>query len=347
MKRILAIIVFILLGSASAHAECVVPPTNPSPDGINFLLGMDPSDGILDAWCRIQSLQGEYKVTVNFLEAKAKRSFDISFDGTPSKDRMEFATLIQSMLPTYDAPALDENGMNFGDVLQTSVQPRAAKSPESKLFSTTTLGVPPVYDFADDIILWAPVTIDVYPITIADVNFTLRVSFRPSFGRYLMAKSGTAEELILKGWRDKVLRHATPFQDTCPDNIPNCKDLEPVVDIHTAWVLNAVTLHAEGSGLSAATMQLFSQLAADNPKKSSNPLSNFSPTEGSASFDIRGEYRSITAKAFGDTNRIAGTQEIEVQWLETQNSKKTYSWMLEDYAKRTREAMVLQNPSQN
>lgn len=344
--RILATLAFLILGTAAAQAECVPPPTPAAADGIYFPLGIDPTDGILDVWCKLQSLQGDYGLTINFIDHAASRKFPVTFDGTRSLERIELATMIQSLLPVQDMPAVDENGMDFGSVLEMSVQPLAPRSPSSDNVRSTPMGVPEIYDFADDVVLWAPITLDLYPVKIAGIDFRVRTSFRPSFGRYLMAKTGAAEELVLRGWHRNVLRGASPNRDTCPPHIPACKDLGDVIDLNTAWTLNAVTFEARGSGLSNAALQLFSQIAAENPDLVRNPLRNFSPTIGDASFDTNGESRQIIAKAEGDPNKVAGTQRIWVQWKEVDNSKSTYGWVLEDYARRTREAMILNNPSQ-
>lgn len=346
--RFLLSVAILLLGAQAAMATCELPPAQPSPDGINYIMGIEPSDGILDVWCRFQALRGDYKITVLFpgrdgAEIGAKKSLDVSFDGTFSQDRIEFATFIQSLLPMTDRSAMDEFGKDFGLVLEDAVQGLAVKTPGGE-----PLGIPPAYDFADELILWQPIAIRIEPLNMAGVDFTLSIRFEPNVGRYLMQVNGQAEDLILRGWHANVLRRAGPARDSCPPTIPQCADFGDVIDVRTAWVVNNVVLEAKGSGLSAAAMTVLGQIVADNSENvHGNPLRNFSPTKGQASFDITGTAREILLRADGDRTGATGTKAIRVMWHERFDSQFSYAYALADYGRRAREAMVMANPVQD
>lgn len=340
--RILAAALFLVLSTFGAQAACEVPPVEPSA-GIHYFLNIQPSDGILDVWCRLQTLQGQYKVNVYFERIKAHRSFEVAFDGTPSHDRIELASFIQSLLPTAGGQkAIDENGMNFSLALERVVQGAAAQTPDNQ-----DLGIPTQFDGSKSVAFWEKVALRIKPVTIGGIEFTLTVNFRPAVGRLMMALNGQAEDLVLRGWHEFVLREAGPGRENCPKNVPDCKDLGDVIDLHTAWVVESVLLEAYGSGLSATAMAILGQIEAENDEWiTSSNMKRFEPTTGEASIDASDKSREVRARADGDPKRTAGTQAIRILWNEVPKSRLTYTFALQDYARQIRESMVLQSATQ-
>lgn len=343
--RILATMIFILFGGAAAHAACDAPAPEPH-DGIQFFMGIQPSDDPLDVWCRLQSLTGSYKVDVwfNRKEVDAHRFFPVTFDGTPSHERGELAEFIQSVVPSGPVPFKDENGQNFQLVLNRSTQLQARMSPDGD-----PLGVPAQYDIARDMVLWEPMALRIEPVNIDGVSFRVTVSFRPSVGRALQAVSGTAEDLILKGWHEYVLRDAGPANERgCPDAIPDCTSLGDQIDLHTAWTVSSVLIEARGKNLSAAALSILSGIEVANKKwiTTGQSMAGFDPAWGQASFDADDGARRVRARADGDPDHSGGSQVIRILWDELPKAKTTYHAALDAYADQFRANLVFNAPTQ-
>lgn len=324
------------LGAAGAMAANCTPPAEPEGQGIRFLLGIQPSDGILDVWCRIQAVPGNYRVNVLFPAHKAHRSFEASFDGSRSRPKEELANFIRSLLPTKDGKMTDEQGMAFPAVLGTSVQAQAPEAPDGQ-----GIGVPKALPGSDVIALWEPVVLRVRPLKIADAEFTLLVTFRPSAARFLMGLTGSAERFQVQGYKSRVL--GPDGVSGCPKRIPSCDKLPEVVSLDTAWIVDSVKLEASGGGLSRAAATVLGQLVEDNRSYvGSNTMQRFSAPYGEGEVNADDGVREVLALATGDLQRAAGTQTIEVLWRERRNSKGTYATNLADWLKQVREQLVYQ-----
>jgi len=343
VRLLIAAIAFVL-ATGAASAACEAPAVH-DPAQIQYFLGIEPSDSILDVWCRLQALQGEYQMKIVFPAKGAERVFNVTFDGTPSQDKIEMATMIQSVLPTAPGPALDENGMDFGAVLEQVVQGRAPQTQTGIPF-----GIPEMFAGADDLLLWQPISLRLRPVKLAGVDFVLSVNLYPSIGRYIMAMNGSAEDLVLRGWHEHALRGRGPGRRSCPDYVPKCEHFGDVVDIHAAWVVENVVLSTEGTHLSSAALTILGQIEAQNARfiEGRSKLRNFNPTHGAAEVVIETPSRVVRAVAEGDDERAAGTQAISIMWRENAKSRYSYAKALYDYANDARKAMVMNalTPSQ-
>ncbi len=323
--------------SSPATAATCAPPAEPEVQGIRFLLGIQPSDGILDVWCRIQALSGDYRINVLFPGPKAHKSFDATFDGKRSRSREELASFIRGLLPTGPGPKADGAGMKWPEVLATNVQAMAPTAPDGQ-----GLGIPAVVPGASSIALWAPIVLRVKPLKLGDGEFTLIVSFKPSAARLLMAMTGSAERFQVQGWRNRVLTTGF-FMGSCPATIPSCKELPDVVPMETAWLVDSVRIEASGGGLSRTALTVLGNLAEENkPFLQNNSMPRFSPMYGEAEIIAEDGSREVQAVAVGDENRASGTQSIVVQWRERPNSKTTYAMTLANWMREARAALVLQ-----
>lgn len=343
MKLLLAGM-FFFAGTFAAAAACDAPATQ-SNDRIQFFLGIEPSDGPLDVWCRIQSLQGAFKVNVWFpaKEVNAHKSMDVVFDGTPSRDRMEFATFLQSILPTTAETIRGENGADFGIVLESAVQGLADRAKDGQ-----ELGFSSKYDMSREIALWEPMTLRVRPVMIAGIEFTLEVSFKPSVGRFIEALEGHADDLILRGYHERVLRNAGVVRTSCPPEVPDCLDLpKDVIDLHAPWVLQDVIIRADGKSLSAAAISVLGNIEAQyRDLMGFSIMQQFKPTVGDARFEVSTVNREILARADADPDGTSGSSNVRVMWRERPQTPTTYDSALRAYALSAREAMVLTSAEQ-
>lgn len=326
----------LLLGSIPAAAQCPIPPAQSA--GIQFFLGIEPSDSPLDVWCRLQALDGDYRVNVLFPTVEAHRTFETRFDRTPSRPKEELAVFIQSLLPIERGPSADEAGMKFSEVLKNSVQGISARTPNGDL-----LGLPSAYPNSSVMALWEPISLRVRPVTIAGAEFNLVVNFKPSVGRLLMSLEGHAEALILNGWRGNMM----DTSNTCPDTIPLCKELPEVVRLYTAWSVESVVLEAFAPSLSGPAIQIFNQIYTDNRSyvRSTN-LADFRADLGAIDLEAFDGARVLRAKAYADPNGVAGAQRIRIRWGEREGTENSYSTLLAKWALQARQALVLSYPSQ-
>lgn len=325
------------LTTSPVEAANCTPPAEPEAQGIRFLLGIQPSDGILDVWCRIQAVPGNFRVNVLFPGPGAHKSFDTSFDGARSRPREELAGFIRGLLPTSKGPSEDEAGMKWPEVLGSNVQAKAASAPDGQ-----ALGIPSAVPGSSSIALWAPVVLRVKPLRLGGSEFTLIVSFKPSAARFLMALTGSAERFKVKGLRSRVLTSGY-FGGGCPSTIPDCKGLPDIIEMDTAWLVDSVQIEATGGGLSRAALEVFSQLAEDNkPFLQYNTMPRFAAPYGEAEVTGEDGARELAAIATGDENRAAGTQSIRVRWRERPNTKTTYAATLADWMRQARASLVLQ-----
>ena len=326
--------------AAAQQAACALPPDS-GYQGIRFFLGIEPSDGILDVWCRIQTvMRGKGRLRIEFPGVGAGKTAELDFTGSPSMPRERLANYIQSLLPSSAKDAArDKDDQPFPAVLDSVVQASASKTPDGQL-----LGLPRPWGLSKSLALWQPVTLRVRPLYIGGKEFALSVTFKPSPGRFLMAMQGQAEQFLLKVPNERALRYKGLLDgDECSALIPLCKDLGGMLDVHTPWLVDQVQLVAEGGNLSGATQALFPSIAAANPTfVEYNSMRRFSVPFGEAEVNVRDAAREIEALAVGDDAKIGGTTRISVVWKERPNTKGTYATSLWEWTQKTRSALLLQ-----
>lgn len=342
MKRLARTFLFLAACAFAgpAAAQACKAPADSGYQGIRFFLGIEPSDGILDVWCRIQSLKGKTRVRIEFPAVGAGRTTEFEFTGSPTLPREALASYIQSLLPARaDAPARDPiDGMPFAAALDGIVQAAATRTPDGQM-----LGLPTAWPSSKALALWQPVILRARPLYIGGKEFALGVLFKPSPGRFLMSVQGQSEQFILKAPNSRTMRFKK-FLDNeeCSGLIPACKDLGETLDVHTAWVVDQVMLIAEGGNLSGATQVLFPQIASSNHNwVEYNSMRRFSVPHGEAEVEARDGARELQALAIGDDAKITGTSKITVIWKERPNVKGTYASNLYDWTQKTRSSLLL------
>jgi hypothetical protein len=343
MRRTLAAIAVsaaALLGASSAaRADCV--PSNRPSSTLQFILGIEPSDTPLDVWCRLQTRlpAGDYEMNIYFGGAKVGKTTKISFNGSPSRSKEDFAVYLQSLLPT-SLVDVDE-GNAFPQVLEHVVQAQAARAQDGSV-----IALPAPYARSAELVLWEPMSINVKEINLGGVMFKMYISFRPSAGQFFAGLEGKGESLVVKGWHDYVLRHVEPVSGECNEVIPACTGFGDNIPIRTAWILDSVTLVAEGKRLSEGAYMVLSGIEAQNKKSSRSSLRRFDPTVGAGAVSASMGARSIEATAFGAKDKTSGTSKITVVYKENPKDKTSYRYMMDDYAEKFRNALIRAYPDQ-
>lgn len=338
-----------LLGSP-VIAQQVPSPTCVEPaatnyGGIRYFLGIEPSDGILDVWCRLQRLPAaKRRVRIEFPVAGAGRTTEFEFTGSPTMPREVMANYIQSLLPaSAKAPARDKDNQPFSAVLDSIVQGSATKTPDGQI-----LAVPRAWPPSKALALWEPVTLRVRPIVMGGKEFALAVTFKPSPGRFMLSMQGRAEQFILRVLNESAMRYQGLTDDAdCTAKIPVCKGLSPVLDVHAPWLVDQVQLIAEGGDLSGATQAVFPALTAPLNKDfiEYDSMRRFNVRFGEAEINARDKYRELTALAIGDDAKQTGTTKITVVWKERPNTKDTYATRMYDWFHQETARLLLQHGS--
>ncbi len=334
---------------AGASAACQAPAAAQP----GYFASIQPSDGVLDVWCRLQSQldKGKYDVKLVMLadkrsfldkDLRAERTFKVAFDRNAPLPREELASMLQSLIPTDPyAKATDEQGQPFPAALERTVQGVSPATPDGQ-----PLGIPRRFSQSRTLALWVTLQIKVRPLKVMGKDFYLTVTFKPSVGRLLMATTGKAEQLVLRAATEKVVRKFAG----CPEHVPDCKLYDkPTVDIQTAWIVDKVGLASEGlGGLSGETKALAESLVAKRRNDVAlNTMNTFSIPDGSANVQIKDDLAEFELIAEGDPQRASGTRSLRMLWQERQGGEKTYGAGLAAWTKQVRDQMVLnQGPLQ-
>lgn len=349
-RPLLAAAAVLASASAPAWAGCDMPP----PDGnkLGFFATIQPSDSVLDVWCRLHTLlpAGNYRAKLIFSAPKrkmfdakyrAEREFNLKIDKAEADPRMQVARMIQSVIPTGKGSlAKSPDGQPFPLALEWVVQGTAPTTPEAP--ESQGLGLPPSFPGARSYAFWMPMALKISPVNLYGRNFHLQVVFRPHVTRLIQALEGKSERFILKAAADK----AFPFGDTagCPeDRAPDCKGAPDTIDMYTAWFVDSVTLTSADPGhLSETTDKLVKGFLAAGIRPMVNTMAqDFTFTEGRAKLEIQTDTREIQLNAIGDPDKASGTRAITIVERERPKLKGTYATWLDDTAQAERDRIVL------
>src|SRR5690606_2813762 len=168
--------------------------------------------------------------------------------------------IVQSLLPTGDGPARDEEGMEFPKVLSNVVQLAAERAPDG-----TRLGFSRSHPAARELALWEPVMLRVKPVALAGQEFTLIATLRPSLGLLALGLQGKATDVRLQGWRGRMQMGGF-FGSSCSEAIPLCQGTGEVVSFHAPWILTEVRLEAQGDNMTEAAAAIMNRLAGSSAR---------------------------------------------------------------------------------
>lgn len=290
-----------------AASSCLAPDNSRS-DRMDWFLGLHPSDDLLSAWCRLQAVPGAVRFNILFPVTGVHRSWDTTFDGDllPASRIVE---LVQSLLPTTDGPAKDENGMEFPKVLRNVVQLAGDKAPDG-----TALDFAEKHPAARELVLWEPIVLRIKPVALAGQEFTMFVTLRPDLGMLALGLQGKATDVRLQGWKGRM-PFGGFFGNSCSSSIPLCQDFGDTVTFHAPWVLHEVRLQATGENMTAAAGAIMNQLSSRRSSflKEGNPP-QFDVTTGTGRMSLSDGLSTMTMEADGSPG---GTKSIMVTWKES------------------------------
>jgi len=309
--------------AAGQKPVCIAPDARRA-DRMSWFNGFDPSDDLLSAWCRIQTLPGQkLRFNVLFRSTQVHRSWDTSFEGgtLPASRIVE---IIQSLLPTKDGPVAGEDGMEFHRVLLNVVQLGAERTPGGRI-----LGFPSIHPASRELFLSEPIQLRVKPVVLAGHPFALTVNLTPNLGALALGLQGQATDVVLQGWKGRM-DAGNRFTGKCSAAIPYCEKLGEVVSFHAPWLVSGVTLEAEGENLTAVAASIMTQLGSSQSAfmKGSNPLAGFNAKSGKGSLTLTDGASTMRMEAQGGPG---GTNRIVINWSVAEREGALYKRLDEIY----------------
>ncbi|MCV9964662.1 hypothetical protein OIU34_22480 [Pararhizobium sp. BT-229] len=295
--------------AAPAKSACIAP--NLAQQGaLNWFIGLHPSDDLLSAWCRIQTLPGNVRFNVQWPVSNVHQSWDTSFGGGLPASRI--VEIVQSMIPVNDSKKVSDTGVAFGDVLANAVALGAEKTPDGG----TVLGFAPTHPASKQIVLWEPLGLRVKPVVLAGQEFTLSVYLKPNLGLLSMALAGKATDVRIKAWTGRF-QTGNYFRTACSEFFPECGDLPDVATVHLPLLVDTVRLDAEGENMTAAAVAIGQELYARNAGlTTSNPMEAFDVANGRGQFSINDEAGTLDFKADGN----GGTKTLSIVYRASEAS---------------------------
>lgn len=317
--------------SAPAAVQRCAAPDYSASASLQWFLGINPRDSLVQVWCRLQTLPGNIRFNVLFLSTQAHRSWDTSFQGAgygPEK----IVEIVQSLIPTADGPIKDEKGMPFGRVLQNVVQLAAEQAPDK-----SPLGFARIHPAAKELVLWEPLVLRVKPVSLAGQEFTLKILLKPNLGWLAYGLQDPRFDLRFKGWAKRMdLGTGTLFGGGCSDLVPFCEDLGETPSFHAPWVVDQVILQADGEAMTSAAITIANQLVTNysNFLPGGNGMGFFDEKEGRGTLTITDDVSQIEFQADGGPS---GTSMIKITYSEIKG-RNSVAKHLKEYAERYRAA---------
>lgn len=298
--------------NATEEKQVACPVVDYSKTGKStWALGLYPTDDLISVWCRIQNLPGNVRFNILFPTSKAHKSWDTKFEGNKLPPE-HIVKIVQSLLPTSDGPAKDENGMEFHKVLQNVTQLAAEKAP-----SGHTLSFAPEHPAARRMVLWEPIILRIRPVSLAGQEFTMAVTLVPNLGVLSLALQGQASDLVLQGWKGRMNTGGI-FGRNCSDQAPLCEDIPETVSFHAPWIIHTVELESHGENMTAASATIMNQLLATRGASDTVTGPRLNPITGEGSLSIGDDLSHMELRAEGSAN---GTKSIKINWRSNNSSE--------------------------
>jgi hypothetical protein len=315
---------------AVQQQRCAAPDYSSSAS-LQWFLGINPRDNLVQVWCRLQKLPGNVRFNVLFLGTQAHRSWNTSFEGAnygPEK----IVDIVQSLIPTAEGPVKDENGMPFGRVLKNVVQLAAEQATDK-----TILGFAQSHPAAKELVLWEPLVLRVKPVALAGQEFTLKILLKPNLGWLAYGLQDPRFDLRFQGWSKRMeMGTGALFGGGCSDLIPFCDGIGEVATFHAPWVVDQVILQADGEAMTASAITIANQLVTNysNFLPGGNGLGFFDEKEGRGTLTISDDVSQIEFQADGGAS---GTTMIKLTYSEIKGANSVAKH-LKDYGERYRAA---------
>ncbi|MDW9481200.1 hypothetical protein GOB57_21375 [Sinorhizobium meliloti] len=320
---------FAALFGPAAQAQQAVPvksaciaPNLVQQGALNWFIGLHPSDDLLSAWCRLQTLPGNVRFNVQWPVSNVHQSWDTAFGGGLPASRI--VEIVQSMIPVDDSRKISDTGVAFGDVLANAVALAAEKAPDG-----TVLGFAPTHPAAKQIVLWEPLGLRVKPVVLAGQEFTLSVYLKPNLGFLSMALARQATDVRVKAWTGRF-QTGNFFRTACSEFFPECGDLPDIATVHLPLLVDTVRLDAKGENMTAVAVAIGQELYARNAALTpSNPMKAFDIANGRGAFSLNDDIGTLDFKAEGS----GGTKSISIVYRASDGSglRKGLAKLADDY----------------
>lgn len=330
MKILAKIALFATIASscAPAAAQPAASPTCPTPalmpqGRMQWFGGYSPSDDLLTAWCRLQTLPGSVKFNVLFPLTKVHKTWETSFQGANLPPN-RIVEIIQSLLPTtVNAP--ENPDMAFYRVLENVVQAGAKKTPDDM-----DLGFTKSHPASHEMMLWEPVVLRVKPVVMAGQEFTLSVVLRPNLGMFALGQQKKATDVKFLGAKGRM-NVGNRFTKACSSLFPYCDGLPDVVTFHAPWIVTGIRLDAEGENMTNTAIAIMNHLGLTQNQflKGRDPLSNFNKSNGSGTMTLTD---GISVMKIQATGQPGGTKKIAITWEEENNNKDSIAAYMRNLA---------------
>jgi hypothetical protein len=311
----------LISGTAQAQQACPAPASMPA-GRMPWFGGFSPSDDLLTAWCRLQSLPGTVKFNVLFPQTQVHQSWETSFQGAnlPANRIVE---LVQSLLPT--SASAQSGDMAFYRVLENVVQAGADKTSDG-----VELGFTKSHPSSRELMLWEPIVLRIKPVVMASQEFTLNVILKPSLGMFAMGQQKKATDVRFLGAKERM-NAGNRFTGVCSSAIPHCDGLGEVVTFHAPWLVTGIRLDAEGENLTNAALTIIRHMETSQAQflKGRNASANFNTSTGSGRMMLTDGVTTMTLEAKGNAG---GTKSITIAWQEEGNNKQTVASFMRDAA---------------
>lgn len=330
-----------LLSGTSAQAQSAPPapqaqqrcaaPNYSSSASLQWFLGINPRDSLVQVWCRLQAVPGNVRFNVLFLGTQAHRSWDTSFQGADNGPE-KIVEIVQSLIPTADGPVKDDKGMPFGRVLQNVVQLAAEQAPDK-----TSLGFATTHPAAKELVLWEPLVLRVKPVSLAGQEFTLKILMKPNLGWLAYGLQDPRYDLRFRGWSKRMdMGTGSLFGGGCSDMIPFCENVGELPTFHAPWIVEQVILQADGEAMTPSAIAIANQLVTNysNFLPAGNGLGFFDEKEGRGTLTITDDASQIEFTAEGGSS---GTSMIRITYGEVKG-KNSVAKYLKEYGDRYRAA---------
>ncbi|MGY3582111.1 hypothetical protein ACVIGB_000966 [Bradyrhizobium sp. USDA 4341] len=300
------------LFASAASAAC--PAALSQGTDTPFYLGIAPSDGPLEVFCRIQQFPGKYTLNVRFTTTDVHRSIELNFPGEGRELAPEvFRNFVQSLIPAGKAKAVDPDGMAFSRVLENVAQGAATEAPINKV----VLSIPPNNQAGVALAMWEPIQIRVKPMYLDGVPFTMTVNMEPNGMRLMSETLYGVPGLIVGAWRER-LNLGNHFIRSCTPAIPICQKLPDVVPIHFAYQVESVVMVAEGDDLSQHAERIMKLLAANmngRGQRTGDDPNNFDLVRGVAKMTIQDLPFEVAVDA--SSSKVKTTR-LAIRWRQVQ-----------------------------
>jgi hypothetical protein len=313
-----------------AQQRCAAPDYSGT-GALQWFLGINPRDSLVQVWCRLQQVPGNVRFNVLFLKTQAHRSWDTSFQGANNGPE-KIVEIVQSLIPTADGPVKDDKGMPFGRVLQNVVQLAAEQAPDGM-----PLGFASTHPAARELVLWEPLVLRVKPVSLGGQEFTLKILMKPNLGWLAYGLQDPRYDLRFKGWAKRMdTGTGSLFGGGCSDMIPSCEKLGDVPTFHAPWIVEQVILQADGEAMTSSAIAIANQLVTNysNFLPGGNGMGFFDEKEGRGTLTITDEVSQIEFQAEGGPS---GTSMIKITYGELKG-KNSVALHLKEYGDRYRAA---------